>query len=121
MDKVKNSRYSSSDDVLICSTDLRPCCASHNSDGKWIYPNGSEIATSHSRGYGFYYIQRNDGTMRLYRRSGISEPTGSYCCVVRDGSGDLHTQCVELGKFYMYNIGGGSMYVVRGQVLCKCM
>ena len=113
IDKVKETRYSSSDDVLICSTDLRPCCASHNTDGKWIFPNGTEIATSHTSGHGFYYIQRNDGTLRLYRRTGVDGPTGSYCCLVRDKTGNFIKQCVELGKLN-YNIHrlGLSHYIV---------
>ena len=64
-------------EALFCLTDSSDCCTSR---GTWRFPSGTDI--SRNSGSSDFYFSRGNGILRLNRRSGISEPTGIYMCLV---------------------------------------
>ena len=94
------------DNALECITDLSGCCrGSGNAVGQWYYPNGTQVFDG-SKGYGFYCNRGKEGRVFLRKRSGITSPTGTYCCQVPTaGSGSNNvTFCAFLSELTSLNI-----------------
>ena len=92
---------------LVCITDFRPCCRGQFAGsqpilGEWHYPNGTMVPGNGPTEGKFYFFRTrgiNDGTVNLYRRnSGVTSPSGSYCCEIPDTNMDNQILCANLGK-----------------------
>ena len=69
--------------------------------GHWYYPNGTEVSgngTYESRRNFFRTRGYNDGTVNLFRRTGVSNPFGRYCCEIPDTNMVDQILCVNLGE-----------------------
>ena len=104
---------------LVCLTDFRPCCRGEFSRdqpivGEWHYPNGSIVPGK--TGFGGFFRTRgvNNGTVNLFRRnSGISSPSGHYCCEIPVYTiTENQTLCINLGKQSAYFLKPGGMKLV---------
>ena len=69
-------------EALFCLTDNSACCT--NNRGAWRFPSGTDV--SRNSGSSDFYFSRGSGFLRLNRRSGITEPTGIFMCVVPTAS-----------------------------------
>ena len=86
--------------ALECISDLSGCCRDPGR-GEWLYPNGTQVPTDNT-GHGFYRNRGMMGQVFLRRRSGITSPTGTYCCeapTAASGSND-ETFCAFLSELY---------------------
>ena len=94
--------------ALTCRTDSTICCTgqdnpnSANGLGDWLLPNGTAVTRSQDitdSDTDLLYSVGDTSALRLHRRGSVSGPTGSYCCVIPDNTGDNTTFCVQLGKW----------------------
>ncbi len=87
---------------LLCRTNLTGCCRSWRSgaQGGWHYPDNTLVGVS-TTGLDFYRNRGYDGIVRLNRRNGATEPTGSYCCEVGTMADPNARICVTLSKLFV--------------------
>ncbi len=94
--------------ALTCRTDSTICCRGRDNPnsadglGDWLFPNGTAVVRIQDitdSDTDVLYRSRDTGSLRLHRRGSVSGPTGSYCCVIPDSTGEDVTFCVQLGKW----------------------
>lgn len=84
---------------LQCNTDSTPCCATPPYRfGEWYFPDGRAIPVQ-GAATTFYRSRGDDGTVNLNRlNTGITSPTGQFCCVVPDASDIVQIVCADIGE-----------------------
>ena len=86
--------------ALACVTAWRPCCKA-NRTGQWYFPNGTTVpiqGTGPERATHFYRNRDDNGTVNLNRvNEEVVSPTGIFCCVVPDATGEDTQLCVDIG------------------------
>ena len=103
---------------MACQTDRTPCCGTPAYRvGEWYYPNGT-IVPIDGVGASFYRNRSDDRLVLLHRRHRhVTDPTGSYCCVVPDANNTNHTLCVGLLPKYSLYVGGRLMGLTVHEIL----
>ena len=79
-------------EALFCLTNSTNCCANR---GAWDSPSGNRVSRSESSGF---YFTRGDSILLLNRRSGVTEPTGIFTCLVPI-AGNTTVQRVHIGVY----------------------
>ena len=73
-----------------------PCCRFLGGQvGEWFFPDGTMVPLSDPT----FYRNRghDDGTVNLNRAStNVMMPTGKFCCVVPDATGDMQKICASV-------------------------
>ena len=87
------------DTRLQCITDKMPCCAAFNDKtGDWFFPGGTAVPGPLQSPTSFYRTRGDDGTVNLNRlNTSVLTPTGLFCCVVPDATGDMQRVCANIG------------------------
>ena len=85
---------------LQCITDRRPCCAAIGGRaGEWFFPDNGGVVQIQGGATSFFRNRGNNGTVNLNRvSSDVMMPTGRFCCVVPDATGDDQTLCANIGN-----------------------
>ncbi len=93
---------------LICVTPFEPCCQfSPNRQGRWLFPNGSQVESMHS-GHGIF-ISRGSHSIILQRMHNSECVSGVYTCEVPDINGKT-TQLYA----YLYDTQiPGESYIIK--------
>ena len=79
---------------LSCTTSVSQCCSS--SQGRWVAPNGSEVATNRNSA-GVYQVY-NSGSIDLYVTSGVM--SGMYRCDIQTGSNSGELESYFVGLYF---------------------
>ena len=83
---------------VLCITDKSNCCRSTDGGaaaGHWYFPNNGSTVGIEGNGHGgSFYRDRLKRKVRLHRRHDAMMPTGLFCCVVPDASGQNQKLCV---------------------------
>ena len=90
---------------LQCITDRKPCCAAMATRaGEWFFPDEGGMVPVQGIATSFYRNRGDDGTVNLNRLNvGVLTPTGTFCCVVPDATGDDQTVCANIGRYFDYH------------------
>jgi hypothetical protein len=86
---------------LQCITDRMPCCGTTpNRAGQWyMYTPDRTMVPVQSTAVSFYRNRGIDGTVNLNRVSGVTMPTGLFCCEVPDATSVMQKLCASICKF----------------------
>jgi hypothetical protein len=82
---------------LQCITDRMPCCGYQDRAGEWFFPDGTAVPRENNA-MTLFRNRGDDGTVNLNRLSGITMPTGLFCCEVPNAVNIIDRVCANVGK-----------------------